>query len=273
MADSALSVSLSTLRNDVSWYLGKGREETPYDIGSWVRWTADDVRLFDAHIASGLRTFYNPPGHQWSFLRPHASRTLEAGVAEYDMPDDFGFLNGLVSCEWGNRRWFMTETSERNVMSMCVQTGVPGFYCIVPKEMPDETGQRWVMLVGPKPKMAAKLTIAYSRVPRTISVSRPFPYGGMMHGETIREACLAAAEADSDDSASVHRQLYEQRLAASIAYDNNLRAPDYLGYNGDRLSSVPSRRRMEIFVNGTDISSPAPPPSGSCDSNNWIVYE
>ena len=82
-----------------------------------------------------------------------------------------------------------------------------------------------------------------------------------------------SAEADSDDSASVHRQLYEQRLAASIAYDNNLRAPDYLGYNGDRFSAGPTRRRMEIFVNGTDISSPAPPPSGSCDPNNWIVYE
>lgn len=272
MSDSALSVNLHSLRNDVSFYLGKGREEHPADYTQWERWTDEDVRIFDAHIGSGLRTFYNPPGHQWSFLRPHASRALSVGTYEYDMPDDFGFLNGTISCEYDNRRWSMVETSEKNVLSMLLNTGTPSFYCIVPKEMPDTTGQRWQMIISPKPKMAAVLRLSYSRLPRTITMENPYPYGGMMHGETIRQACLAAAEADSDDTANVHRELYQQQLLASITYDNNLRAPDYLGYNGDKSNLVPMRRRLEIFVNGTNINTPYNP-NGIGDPNNWLIYE
>lgn len=110
------------------------------------------------------------------------------------------------------------------------------------------------------------LVIQYSVVPRTITTNSPYPYGGMFHAETIREACLAAAESDTDDQVGLHQQLYEQKLKASIAFDIDQSVADFLGYNGDGTRCYRSRLGLTLNVNNINVSTPLPGNGGHSSS-------
>ena len=243
MADSALSVDLFVLREDVQHYLGKGRDWGTLDDG--------DRRLVDAHIASGLRTFYR--SHKWSFLRPWRELQLPVGTWRLDLPDDFGSVSGSVVCWNGLRSWELDLVGSTEVVRNGDVKGRVSRYAVAPKEMPLSEGQRFELMVSRCPDEAVTLRLRYNVIPRTITSSAPYPYGGMQHGETIREACLASAESDSDDSLGIHRQLYERNLLDSKRIDADT-APDNLGYNGDGRAVFPHRREMNLFVNGRRIS-------------------
>lgn len=264
MADSALSLNLFSLRAEVAYFLGKGRPDT---TDEWLLLSDSDQRMIDAHIGAGLRMFYT--AHDWSFLRPWKTIDLSSGNWRYDLPDDFGYCNGNVFVSRSDgMRTPMQLIGQTQAMGMNHDMkGAPRFYAVSPKQMPLESGQRYELMIWPTPKEALTLTLQYSVVPRTITMDYPYPYGGMLHSETIREACLAAAETDTDDQVGAHRQLYAQLLQQSIRVDTDQSVADNLGYNGDGMKGVRRKRDLRMFLNETEINVPEPPPED--DSIYW----
>jgi len=257
MGESGLSLDFFGLRREVAFYLGLGRDKDS--------WSDDDLAAIDAHIRSGLRSFYNPAGYSWSFFKPVATLAIDEDNFEYDLPDDFSFVEGDVVIQGDLRAWALEKVSSTMILAAPREVrGFPSRYAVVPKDLGEMNGQRYSLMLFPQPHKTLELTLRYSVVPRALTTSQPFPYGGVQHSETIREACLAAAEADSDDQLSVHRQLFQERLAASIDYDKRASTPDTLGYNGDGRRDLMRRKQAQVFVNGQLVS-------GEGTSCRWVI--
>ncbi len=95
-----------------------------------------------------------------------------------------------------------------------------------------QESQRYRLEVWPEADADYTLSVPMAVLLDALSGSRPYAYGGQPHSETILESCLSIAEQRGNDQMGVHTQKYQERLAASIAYDQRLKPSD-LGYNGD----------------------------------------
>ena len=250
MPETVLQLRVYELRQEVAFFLGKGR--------IWNDIPEDEQQSINAIIEAGLRMFYG--AYPWSFLHLSTSTTFGQGVWKCDLPDDFGFLNGDVSISDGTRSWPVRQVSQReiDIAKKDVQ-GIPRCYAVYPKPMTDDRlGQLWELAIWPVPSKELTLNYRYNVQPRTITDNQPYPYGGMYHSETIREACLAKAESETDDQPGVHSQHYQAALQNSIAFDKEQSTPDSLGYNGDGKRIPPDKRRIFMSVNGVDINTPTP---------------
>ncbi|HEB27334.1 MAG TPA: hypothetical protein ENI05_06095 [Porticoccus sp.] len=67
----------------------------------------------------------------------------------------------------------------------------------------------------------------------TSTANKTFPLGGMVHSDTLRASCVAAAEMQSEEKKGSKWQDFQERLQASIAYDQEMDMPDFFGYNRD----------------------------------------
>lgn len=104
------------------------------------------------------------------------------------------------------------------------------------------TGQRYELLFYPTPDAAYTLTYAYDAYTGAITTTQ-YPLGGMAHAETILASCLDIAaqylksneQSDRAVKLSIsNRNLFLDRLAASISQDRGSMVPDHLGPNLDR---------------------------------------
>ena len=246
MAGTALQLDLHALRGEVAFFMGKGRV--------WEDIAEDEKQSIDAIIGSGLRMFYG--AYSWSFLHLADEIVLSSGVAEYDLPDDFGFMQGNAVISDGNVSWSVEQTGQSNIDRAKDITGTPRVYAVFPKPMEDDmVGQSWGLSVWPKPDRELVFHYRYNVQPRTISINAPYPYGGMYHSETIKEACLMKAEAETDDQPGVHAQMYQMALARSIEHDRNLSSPDSIGYNGDGRFVPREKRRIRLLKDGVDVGT------------------
>lgn len=251
----SLGLTLHSLRAEVADFLGIGRDA--------ANWSADEIARLDSYIASGLRSFYYPPSvqgerpHQWSFFKPVYTLTLTVGTSAYDMPADFAYLAGPVTLSDGTRQWSVRLAGETQVRGAALLAStVPRYVAVVPKVSTGAAEQGYQLLVSPPPDVAYVLTFRYAVMPQAFSTYRPVPLGGAVHAETIREACLAAAETDADDTVGAHAAKFEQRLTASIQQDKAVSTADYYGYNGDR-SNEPGRvvePDQVVSLNGVPIT-------------------
>ncbi len=252
MAQTALQLDLHALREEVSFFMGKGRV--------WNDIAEDEQWSINAIINAGLRMFYG--AYPWSFLYLDATISLEKGVWKYDLPDDFGFMNGAVCITDGTVTWCAAQVSQTEIEfgNKNVQR-VPKWYAVYPKKMEDDAvGQGWEIAVWPVPDRTLTLQYRYNVQPRAIDEHAPYPYGGMYHSETIREACLAKAESETDDQPGVHQQHYQTALQNSIDFDKAQSTPDSLGYNGDGRRIPAEKRRITLKMNGVEIGVPEPTP-------------
>ena len=248
MAQTALQLDIHALREEVAFFMGKGRV--------WDDVAEDERQSINAIISAGLRMFYG--AYPWSFLHLDASLSLEKDVWKYDLPDDFGFINGNVVVTDGNVSWSCRQVSQSEIeIAKKTNPSVPKFYAIYPKKMEDDRiGQGWEIAVWPVPSKDLTLHYRYNVQPRALTDNKSYPYGGMYHSETIKEACLAKAESETQDQPGVHSQHYQAALQNSIAFDKNLSSPDNLGYNGDGRRIPADKRRINMYVNGVDINAP-----------------
>ena len=102
MAQTALQLDLHALREEVGFFMGKGRV--------WDDVADDEKRSIDAIIGAGLRMFYG--AYPWSFLHLDASIPLAKETWKYDLPDDFGFMNGPVVVSDGTVSWGCRQISQ-----------------------------------------------------------------------------------------------------------------------------------------------------------------
>jgi len=304
MAESTLSLSYEDLQIEVGFFVGYGTDSTV--------WTTAQLALVDRVIKAGLRAFYfNPQGHEWTFLKPLysistaavtgtvtgqgtynagtglttvtvASGTLQTRMAgfnftygtsgtsyvissvtstsivvltgnasaettgdtyavdnmeDYNMPDDFGAVVGSLTMPSTGRNSVITLTSEYELRKMRTveAEGVPRLAAIRQMAFTGATGQRWELMLYPRPTETLALTMKYSILPNMLTAAL-YPYGGAAHADTIKAACLASVESDVNHVVNGQWAMkFQERLVASIAVDGR-NVADSLGYNGNVTS-------------------------------------
>lgn len=251
MAEPTLSLGYADISAHVGRFLGWG--------GTSANWTADQLARINGIVDSGLRQFYYaaiPPDrnepHQWSFLFPTGSIVTSAADYTYDMPDDYGLIEGdFTFAAADSARSTVKVVGEgqiRHLQSLYTsQSGKPTYAAIRPAANDGTTGIRWEVIFYPTPDAAYTLTYKYVVNRNYIRAAAPYPLGGAMHAETILESCLSVAEQREDDAEGVHTKQYRTLLAASIMMDRR-HGPHFLGYNGDRSDGRTGGFERENYV-------------------------
>lgn len=243
MAESTLSLTLSDIESEVGFQQGYGYGTN----GGDVAWTTAQQAAITRYVKIGLRQFYFPPplpgekaSYCWSFMRPVGTVSLLAASTSVALPDDFGGLDGDITLSASGSNSFcpVRVVGEGAVRQRYAEypsrTGRPEVAAVSPIKGASATeGQRFNLTYWPSPDQAYTASLAYYVLPDMLTTLLPFSYGGMLHCETIRESCLAAAEESGDDTQGVHKAKFFERLAASISADRKYK-DQFVGYNGDR---------------------------------------
>ncbi len=216
-----LAVDYNKLRREVGRMLGYGRT-----TASWSSDQAEDVADI---LESGLRKFYFPlmPAgegqafHRWSFLRPLATLDISSGTRAYDLPEDFaGGLECFTFAAGSDlaKTYRAEEERVRSLHAKADLNGPPRYFAIRPKAAADGVATRYEAIFYPVPDATYTLSYRYAIEPKSLDAANSAPLGGAVHGETIIEACLAAAEKLNDEE-GIHTKRFQECLAASIQMD------------------------------------------------------
>jgi hypothetical protein len=258
--ESSLNIAYLELQSDVGVFFGYGAGNTAYGATD-TAWTTAQTNQINKALKSGLRRFYFPEplmgekeSYNWSFLKPTATLSIPEGgnfqiegtetfICQVPLPDDFGGFEGkLTIVQTGpgvSAPWYIDFTNEgrlRELYSFApTRTGRPELAAQVQlKGTGPQTSSRSALMIWPLPDQAYVFQAQYYINPDFLSGAYPYAYGGTQHAETLREACLAAAETYLDDTAGGnHDSMFMRRLAASVALDRRNK-PLVLGYNRDR---------------------------------------
>ena len=222
MAD--LIYSLPELRNEISFFIGHGRDYDTLD--------STQKRDVDLSIDTGLLWFYTCFGsqkgrHVWSFLIKEWKTDIVADQREVYLPDDFSSLAGKITFDYQSENAALGIVSEgalRSLYSKSHKTGTPLYAAIRGRTPSEGNRSRYEMLLYPVPDSGDTLRVRYQVEPEGLSDDNPDPLGGSLHTVTVLEACLAAAEKrmDPESSPGVHMQLYTQALDSSVDADRAL---------------------------------------------------
>jgi len=242
MAESGLSLTRNDLRNAVGFYAGFGLDYAAY--------SADQLAITDKIIDIGSRKFYHPPPipgerttHTWSFMQPIMRLGLAVDVVDYDLPDDYGGLLDKVYLSSDDTTWSEIDvTNTARILNYrqgdrSTFTGRPELVAVQVIPSTGETPTRFTLMVWPTPDQEYTLSFPYTSNPYQLSSTAAYPLGGQPHAETLRTACLAAAEQNLNDERGLQYAEFMERLAASVHFDRQANGPKSLGYNGDRSSS------------------------------------
>jgi hypothetical protein len=255
VAESSLSQGLPDFEAEVGHFLGYTRTS--------ANWSAAEHTEIEQIIHRGYRQFLFPPPlngkvHEWTFLKPTTTLSTTASDYDYDLPDNFGTLlsNFTFAVDTG---WMSVvsvgEAKIREMRQMGSQSGRPQFCAVRPSSTaPTTTGQRFEVIFYPTPDATYVLTYRYMiQAESMYDSTRPYPYGGTAHCDTILESCLALAEQRNDDEMGIHTKKFYERLGASIEYDKR-QSPDYYGVNTDKSGSrakFPRSRIDSVTFGGT----------------------
>jgi hypothetical protein len=88
-------------------------------------------------------------------------------------------------------------------------------------------------MVYPFPQQTMSLHFHAKYAPKELTNVADVPLGAPSHAETIMVSCLAIAEEFGDTPSSKYRELFMQRLAASVMSDRTGMYAGNLGYNKD----------------------------------------
>lgn len=237
MSESSLTLTFADFKVAIGQLLDVSRDPT--------QWTAETIADVGRILQSGQRQFYEaqyrpvPQApvrvHVWSFLRARASITLANGTQTYALPDDFGgFLENRLSFT-STKTWSLQITKMDDVLEHIQDfgTGMPTGETqplLAAVEMVSSTlgttGQRWQIVMWPTPVSTLTITAPYRLSPNALATDTHYPLGGEMHSETLLESCLACAEERQNDQSTLHRERFQELLAASIQLDMQLHAQE-----------------------------------------------
>jgi hypothetical protein len=222
MLTMTLAVTYDKLRREVGRFLGYGRT-----TASWSSTQTEDVADI---LESGLRRFYFPlvsagegqQGlHRWSFLQPLATLEVSSGTRAYDLPEDFaGGLECFTFAAGSDlaKTYRAEEEKVRSLHAKADLNGPPRYFAIRPKVSVDGVATRYEVIFYPVPDATYTLSYRYAVEPGSLDAANSMPLGGAVHGETILEACLAAAEKLNDEE-GLHSKRFAERMSASIQMD------------------------------------------------------
>jgi hypothetical protein len=231
VSESTLSVGLPELRQAVGYYLGMGH-------GVDVAWTASQILEIDGVVQSGIRRVYYPPainanvsGYEWSWLRPDTTIAISvAGGYDYDLPDDFGRLIGVLHYAKDKYLPSLVVVAAGKIQDMRAAgeiTGPPTYAATRYKSSTGAAGQKQEIIFFPTPDASYTLSYEYEAYNGALTVSYPYPLGGMQLAELYIESCLALAESRIHDEVGIHMQQYQALLVDAISRDRKRGAQTY----------------------------------------------
>ncbi len=240
MAESTLTLTLGDLRTDVAHYLGYNTTFASNNASQ----QADITRA----IKAGIRKFVVPVfsggrSHSWSFLSPTATLALTASDSQYDLPDNFGSMEGEFSyATTDNRSGRIQMVGEGMIRKLYEGTsstsGPPQFAAIrVLSTAVTTESSRYEVIFFPTPDASYTLSYKYYVQIDMVSDTANYPVGGMESAECLRAACMAAAEEQKNDGSSDWTQRFTALLEACLFRDKQ-KERDYFGYMGDRSDSM-----------------------------------
>lgn len=232
-------------------------------------WSHTQFSMADSVVQSGYRMFFY--ARQWRFRRIRKTLSLEGGTSTYELPFDFSGFVGRITFENENTRALFIDVIKESRMRELHQvygayTGRPEKAAVVHQNISSIPGNGTTLPDGslgyqvkkvqlwPVPNSDYTLGYTYNIVPRKLTDSRPTPYGGEEHGETILAACLAEAELRKNGQRGGHWDQYQILLQQSAKLDGESDSPEYLGYTGSRNygqgCSFRRRGNFTILING-----------------------
>jgi hypothetical protein len=114
-------------------------------------------------------------------------------------------------------------------------SGTPTMCCIRPVAHTGSTGQRYEVIFYPTPDAARTLWYRYRVIPDMMTAANPYPLGGMHHGTTLMESCLAVAEERINDTSNLHRSKFQEQLMSAVDLDERMSSPTTLGLDSQQL--------------------------------------
>lgn len=179
----------------------------------------------------------------------------------HPLPDDFGGLVRAFRADDGLADSSpLTIRNESHVAAMHADNAASGDVLMVatrPAAKTTGSGQRWELLVYPRPSSTAKLLLRYHVLPDALAdSSNEYPHGGSMFGEAILQSCRAALELTLDNRRGEHYATFLERLASAIQADRVWRTARNYGYNGDGSDTLAAYRRDmgSVYYNGTIVT-------------------
>jgi len=227
--------------------------------GVWPSWTATNGTLVVDNVAYEIASRTDDTHIELSDAwtedtETAASYTLRHN-GNYDLPDDFGGIEGSMIRDEGSNKPDVRLIGEGKIRSLRAGTTSrtdPEYYAIRPKVQVTTTGQRFEVMFFPIPSVASTLSYRMLVLPELlVATSIEYPYGGATHAETIIASCLAIVESQEDEVRNVRWKEFQDRLAASIQIDKKMISADYFGYNrdgSDGIHSSGSRRHPQTFL-------------------------
>lgn len=239
---SAPGFNLANLRRDVGMFVGDGP-------ASQALTHIQDKRI-DAAIQSGYKWFVHPmiiPSlkpyvHEWTFLRPVAVLSVDPddGVTPAPPANFSSVFGGLIYKDDYNGDSTVevlgVEAIKKLQNATSNQTGRPqkcAFMEVVTQVEGVNTRQTEIIFW---PEIDAPYTFEYQYVvdPFPLTSDSIVPFGSPIHAETIKYACLAAAELDIKGiSGGPMFQQFAKLLEASISFDERATSAQIIGYNSD----------------------------------------
>ncbi len=232
-AESTLALKRSELQTLVADFA---------ELGRAVPTASDALARVNAAIDSGLRQVYWPnvlPGevsaHEWSWMRPVRTFTTAAEFNAYQLPSDFGGIEGDIT--YALDQAFRTirvvgENDIRRRQQSNTAAGIPQWAAVRPFNS-GLSGQRYELLLWPTPDTEYDLTFRYNINPDALASANDYALGGPALTETILQSCRAAADRIFNDNVGAEYQLFIERLKASVTLDRRTLAPEYLGTTQD----------------------------------------
>ncbi len=215
--------------------------------GVWPSWTATHGTLVVDNVAYEIASRTDDTrielSEAWTEdTETAASYTLRHN-GNYDLPDDFGGLEGEIIYPEGSNKSNIRIIGEGKILSLRAGTTsrtYPQYAAMRPKKQTTATtGQRFEIMFFPIPAVTDTLSYKMLVLPSAlVKDTITHPYGGAMHAETILASCLAIAELQEDENRGPRWQQFQNRLAASIQIDKRMLSADYFGYNRDNSDSA-----------------------------------
>lgn len=161
---------------------------------------------------------------------------MENTGGDYQLPDDFGAVQGVVTYAASTSWKPILKTSASRIRELRQThdlTGRPELYAVRPLSSDGTQGQRSEMIFWPDSDSTYTVSFEYNAYPWMLSDAKPYPLGGMVHAETILQSCLAILERRLEDAKGVEWNTFMEQLAASIQFDQDQMTAEHLGYNKD----------------------------------------
>lgn len=254
----ALQLTRAELRNELARFMS---------YGAYTEATTQGQKDINSFIKRGLRQFYNPPPvpgmsgtHSWSFLQPWATLATVANQQSYDLPAHFGGLAGDMSYSTEQSKPPVENVGEANFRRISTDNPTrkdrPSICAILPKDAADteypDSPSRFTMYLWPIPDAVYSLQYRYVAVQGDEDEASNATFiGGAQHSETILASCLSIAEEYVETPNSRYKELFAQRLAASVLLDARMNTPDNMGQNLDRSDM---RGRFRLHSNDYTVS-------------------